>query len=58
MALGWVALIGGTATVLTVFAPDTPLSGVAGAAYLPSLLLAITFRIWAGIALTRTRSDN
>jgi hypothetical protein len=51
VALGWVGLIGGAAALLTVFAPDTPLSGLASAAYLPSLLLAIVFRIWAGIAL-------
>lgn len=54
VVLGWIALLGGTAAVLTVFAPDTPLSGTASAVYLPSLLLAITFRIWAGIAMTRT----
>jgi hypothetical protein len=53
VVFGWVAVLAGGATVLTVFAPSTPLSGVAGAVYMPSLLLAITFRIWAGVALTR-----
>jgi hypothetical protein len=53
VALGWVAVVAGAATVLTVFAPDTPLSALAGAVYMPSLALAIAFRTWAGIALTR-----
>lgn len=53
--LGWLGLLTGTLTVLTVFAPDTPLSTLAGAVFMPSLLLAITFRIWAGIALTRSK---
>jgi hypothetical protein len=57
-ALGWVVLLGGTATVLTVFAPDPPLSGLAGAVYLPSLLLAIAFRTWAGIAVTQTHDSS
>lgn len=51
--LGWVGLVTGLASVLTLFAPDTPLSALAGAAFMPSLLLAIVFRVWAGIALTR-----
>ncbi len=51
--LGWLGLLTGLATVLTLFAPDTPLSALAGAMFMPSLLLAIIFRIWAGIALTR-----
>lgn len=55
VVLGWFALIGGIATVLTLFAPDTPLSGVAAAVYMPSLLLAIVFRVWAGLAMTRIR---
>jgi Domain of unknown function (DUF4386) len=51
--LGWLALVTGTATVLTLFAPDTPLSTLAGALFLPALALAIIFRVWAGIALIR-----
>jgi hypothetical protein len=54
VALGWVSVIAGAATVLTVFAPDTPLSRLAAGIYLPSLLLAIIVRTWAGLALTRT----
>lgn len=51
--VGWLGLLTGALTVLTLFAPDTPLSALAGAAFMPSLMLAIIFRIWAGIALTR-----
>jgi hypothetical protein len=53
VVLGWVAVLAGAMSVMTVFAPDTALSGLAGAVYMPSLLLAIVFRIWAGIALMR-----
>ncbi|MEO3795121.1 DUF4386 family protein [Nonomuraea sp. B10E15] len=53
-SLGWLGLVTGCATVLTVFAPDTVLSGVAGAVAMPSLLLAVVFRVWGGIALIRT----
>ena len=51
--LGWVAIIGGIASVLTLFAPDTPLTGLAGAMFVPALSLAIVFRIWAGLGLMR-----
>jgi hypothetical protein len=54
VALGWVAVLAGAATALTPFAPDTPLSGLASVVYMPSLPLAIAFRIWRGIALTQT----
>ena len=50
--LGWVSLLTGAATVLTLFSPQTPLSGLANALFMPSLMLSIVFRIWAGIALT------
>jgi hypothetical protein len=51
--VGWLGLLAGLATVVTVFHPDTPLTAVAGAMYLPSLILAILFRIAAGLALIR-----
>lgn len=51
--LGWLGLVTGVTTVLTVFSPDTPLSGMAGALFLPSLALAVVFRIWSGVALIR-----
>jgi len=50
--LGWLGVVTGAATVLTLFAPDTVLSGLAGVLFMPALLLAVVFRIWAGIALT------
>lgn len=52
--LGWISLVAGIATALGVFAPDTPLTALAGLLYVPSLLLAIVFRAWGGIALLRT----
>jgi hypothetical protein len=51
--LGWLALLAGAATVLTLFEPETPLSGPAESLFAPSLTLAILFRIWAGITLIR-----
>jgi hypothetical protein len=56
--LGWVAMLAGATAVLTVFAPDTPLSSLAGVVYMPSLLLAIAFRIWGGVALTRAHDHR
>jgi hypothetical protein len=52
--LGWVGLVGGGATVLNVLARATPLDGLAGAAFLPALLLTILFRCWSGVALWRS----
>jgi hypothetical protein len=54
VVLGWIGIVAGIASALGVFAPDTPLTAVAGLLYLPSLLLAIVFRLWGGIALLRT----
>lgn len=53
MWLGWLAVIAGVATVSTVLAAHTALSSLAEAAYLPSLLLAIVFRVAAGGHLIR-----
>ncbi len=50
--LGWVGLVGGIAAILTVVTVSTPLSGLSYAAYIPSIVLAIVFDIWAGIWLT------
>jgi hypothetical protein len=54
--LGWLAIVAGAASVLTVLAAQTPLAPVATAAYLPSLTLVIAFRIWGGIELWRGRA--
>lgn len=54
--LGWVAILAGTTSALTVLTAATPLGVLAGSLYLPSLLLAITFRVAAGIHLVRSGS--
>jgi hypothetical protein len=52
VVLGWLGVLTGAATVVTLFAPQTPLSDLAGALFMPALMLAIVFRIGVGIALT------
>lgn len=52
--LGWLALLGGGCSVLTLFAPQTALSAVANAAFMPSLLLSILFRVAGGMALLKS----
>jgi hypothetical protein len=51
--LGWLALLAGVATVVRVFAANTLLDALVGAAFFFSLLGAIVFRLWAGLALWR-----
>jgi hypothetical protein len=51
--LGWIGIIAGVATVTRVFAANTPLDALAGAAFFLSLVLTIAFRLWAGVALWR-----
>lgn len=53
--VGWVGLLAGLTTLIRVFATGTPFAGVAFALFFPSLILAMAFDIWAGIALLRTR---
>jgi hypothetical protein len=55
--LGWVGIVAGMASVITVLAAGTPVAFLANAAYVPSLLLAIVFRVWAGIHLWRSPQD-
>lgn len=52
--LGWLALLGGGCSVLTLFAPETALSTVATAAFMPSLMLSILFRVAGGMALLKS----
>jgi len=52
VVLGWLGVLTGAATVLTLFSAQTPLSGLAGALFMPALMLSIVFRIGVGIALT------
>lgn len=49
--LGWVGVVMGAASAMTVLTARTPLAFLATAAYLPALTLAIIFRTWAGIEL-------
>lgn len=51
--LGWVGILMGVGSVISVLAVATPLAPVATAAYLPSLTLAAVFRVWAGAELWR-----
>ncbi len=53
--LGWIGMVGGIAALLSVITTSTPLSGLAYAAYIPSIVLAIVFDIWAGVRLTMAR---
>jgi hypothetical protein len=50
---GLVPLGLGASSAVTVLAAETPLAVLAAGAYLPSLMLAMVFRIWAGIGLWR-----
>lgn len=52
--LGWVGVVAGLASATTMAAAQTPLAALARAAFLPALLLAIVFRIWAGYALWKS----
>jgi hypothetical protein len=51
--LGWVGAIAGIAAILGVITTATPLGIVGYLVYFPSVILAIAFDIWAGIALRR-----
>ncbi|MFN2384130.1 MAG: hypothetical protein ABR559_07700 [Gemmatimonadota bacterium] len=52
-AAGWLAAIAGAATLVRVYAVGTPLAAMAGIAFVPSLVLATAFFIWAGVLLRR-----
>ncbi len=53
--LGWAGIAGGITAILAVVTTSTPLSGLAYAVYIPSIVLAIIFDIWAGVRLTTLR---
>jgi hypothetical protein len=55
--LGWLGVLTGAATVLTLFAVGTPIAAAAGALFMPALALAIIFRIGAGFALASAPID-
>ena len=54
---GWAGLLVGLMTEVRVFSTGTPLAGLAFAMFFfPTLILAIVFDIWAGIALWQSES--
>ncbi|HEX6537022.1 MAG TPA: DUF4386 family protein [Gemmatimonadaceae bacterium] len=55
--LGWVGVVGGGASALTVLADETALDALAAACFLPALLLTITFRFWSGYLLRRETGE-
>jgi Domain of unknown function (DUF4386) len=57
VVLGWLGVLAGAASAATVVAAETPLAFLAAGAYLPSLTLAIVFRIWAGIGLWKDQGQ-
>lgn len=52
-ALGWVGLVAGAASAVSVLADETILDALAQAAFMPALILTIGFRLWSGIVLWR-----
>jgi hypothetical protein len=56
VGIGWVGLLAGLTTIVRVFASGTPFVALAFALFFPSLILAMVFDIWAGIALLRSRA--
>ncbi len=56
--LGYVATAGGTITLLVVWTTSTPLAGIGYALFMPSMLLAVVFDIWGGIALLKDKSAS
>ena len=56
--IGWVALAAAAFTLTRIVATDTPLAALAFVAFFPSLILAVMFRIGAGIALQGSQPDE
>lgn len=57
VGVGWVGVFAGIATLLGVLTGGTPLAAVGFVVYIPSLLLAIVFDIWAGFAIWKGTGD-
>ena len=55
---GWAALLVGLMTVVRVFSTGTPFAGLGFAVFFPTLIPAIVFDIWAGIALWQSKSSE
>jgi len=56
--IGWVALAAAAFTLTRIVVTDTPLAALAFVAFFPSLILAVVFRIGAGIALQGSQPDE
>jgi hypothetical protein len=51
---GWLGMLAGLLTLLTLLGIGTPLMGIAGILFMPALLLTILFRFVAGLELFLT----
>ena len=58
MGAGWAALLVGLMTVVRVFSTGTSFAGLGFAVFFPTLILAIVFDLWAGIALWQSKSSE
>jgi hypothetical protein len=54
--LGWVGLVAGIASVVNVSGTETTVSIFATASFVPTLVFATVFRIWAGYGFWRTEA--
>lgn len=52
--VGIVGILAGSASILGVFTTATPLAAIGYMAFMPSLILAMVFDVWAGISLLKS----
>src|SRR5579875_368434 len=57
LGLGIVGILAGVATLLVILTGGTPLAILGYIAYIPTFVLAITFDVWAGVALLRSKGE-
>ena len=57
LGLGIVGILAGIATLLVILTGGTPLAILGYMAYIPTFVLAITFDVWAGVALLRSKGE-
>src|SRR6266496_167865 len=57
LGLGIVGILAGIATLLVILTGGTPLAILGYMAYIPTFVLAITFDVWAGVALLRSTGE-
>ncbi len=56
--LGWVGIVGGLATIFTLFAIATPFASLAGMAFFPALLLTIVSASGWEMHCAKCRENN